>query len=323
VCVVAAIACLVVGRFVPMGGRLGWIGAVTSPFVAQAAMALALAVVVAAALRAWRVALTALLACAWASTQVFAAYFAGRSDGLVVREGIPIRVVAANVLVGNPPASAAVEWFRSIDADVVVLVECSTAWSRAFAELRAEYPYAFDRSADSVVGIAIFSRHPLVETVEVRSPNGLLPALEATVEIDGAPIRFLGVHPPPPATPWFTDARNEDMRFFAERVRTSPTPLRIVAGDWNETPFGAAYREFTASSGLLRASGGFGFLTTWPDRVGTVSVPSLLGIQIDHCFVDPTIAVLGCAVGPSIGSDHRPLVVDLVVPAALSESLPR
>jgi len=43
-----------------------------------------------------------------------------------------------------------------------------------------------------------------------------------------------------------------------------------------------------------------------------VLVP-LLGIPIDHCLVSPEIIVTKRSVGPSVGSDHYPVIIDFSI----------
>jgi endonuclease/exonuclease/phosphatase (EEP) superfamily protein YafD len=40
----------------------------------------------------------------------------------------------------------------------------------------------------------------------------------------------------------------------------------------------------------------------------------LFSIPIDHCFISPSIAVTDVRTGPDVGSDHRPIIVDLRLP---------
>ena len=46
---------------------------------------------------------------------------------------------------------------------------------------------------------------------------------------------------------------------------------------------------------------------TWPSGL------ILLRIPIDYCLVSEGIGVMDVQVGPDIGSDHFPLIVDLLV----------
>jgi endonuclease/exonuclease/phosphatase (EEP) superfamily protein YafD len=40
----------------------------------------------------------------------------------------------------------------------------------------------------------------------------------------------------------------------------------------------------------------------------------LLSIPIDHCLISPDIKVVNIRTGPNVGSDHRPLITDLIIP---------
>jgi endonuclease/exonuclease/phosphatase family metal-dependent hydrolase len=45
-------------------------------------------------------------------------------------------------------------------------------------------------------------------------------------------------------------------------------------------------------------------------------MPRLLGVAIDHIWVSPGIDILARRVGPSFRSDHRPVVMDVLLPLA-------
>jgi endonuclease/exonuclease/phosphatase (EEP) superfamily protein YafD len=76
-------------------------------------------------------------------------------------------------------------------------------------------------------------------------------------------------------------------------------------GDLNTTPWGHAFRALVLDSGLRDSSRGFGFQWSWPASFWP------LGIPIDHALVSDGVNVLDRRMGPSIGSDHLPLVVDI------------
>ena len=42
--------------------------------------------------------------------------------------------------------------------------------------------------------------------------------------------------------------------------------------------------------------------------------PFALGIQIDHALVSPEVQVQRFSRGPGNGSDHRPIVIDVIIP---------
>lgn len=60
-------------------------------------------------------------------------------------------------------------------------------------------------------------------------------------------------------------------------------------------------------SGLRNGRIGFGTLPTQAPFGNS----SILGIPIDHCLAGDEIDVLEFRTGPTLGSDHRPVIVDI------------
>ncbi|MFN8424001.1 MAG: endonuclease/exonuclease/phosphatase family protein [Anaerolineae bacterium] len=80
----------------------------------------------------------------------------------------------------------------------------------------------------------------------------------------------------------------------------------ILCGDINATPWSTGRRAARSRAPLLDATLGHGYLGTWPAPLGRY-----LGIPIDVCLIDPALESVAAAVGPELGSDHRPLTVTL------------
>ncbi len=84
--------------------------------------------------------------------------------------------------------------------------------------------------------------------------------------------------------------------------------LQIIAGDLNLPPDSAIYRSFWSGYRKAFSSAGLGFgYTEWP-RMRLLR----FGIRIDHILSGPSWRPCRCWVGPDIGSDHLPLIADLV-----------
>ena len=75
------------------------------------------------------------------------------------------------------------------------------------------------------------------------------------------------------------------------------------------SPWGAHFRRLVHDSGLRDSAQGRGVHPSWP------AIDPLLRIPIDHCLLSPCIGLVDRRVGPDIGSDHYPLIVDFVLPA--------
>ena len=82
----------------------------------------------------------------------------------------------------------------------------------------------------------------------------------------------------------------------------------MALGDLNVSPFSPQFATLLRRGGLRSAAAGHGWQPTWP------SVFPPLGIQIDHALVSPEVRVMGFQRGPANGSDHRPIIVDVIIP---------
>ena len=85
----------------------------------------------------------------------------------------------------------------------------------------------------------------------------------------------------------------------------------VVAGDFNSPPESSVLRRHWGDLGNAFRSAGFGF--------GHTKFTSWHGVRIDHILYGPTWGCRYCAVGPDVGSDHRP-VLAVLEPRALSPS---
>jgi endonuclease/exonuclease/phosphatase (EEP) superfamily protein YafD len=82
----------------------------------------------------------------------------------------------------------------------------------------------------------------------------------------------------------------------------------VVCGDFNTPPWSGPLRDFAADARVRDLYGGRSWAGySWPTWGYALRVP------LDNCFVSNTVAVTGHHDGPSVGSDHRPLVVDFGV----------
>jgi endonuclease/exonuclease/phosphatase (EEP) superfamily protein YafD len=95
---------------------------------------------------------------------------------------------------------------------------------------------------------------------------------------------------------------------IAARLASAAAGPVVLLGDLNCTPWSPAFDRLQAAAGLRDSGRGRGLHPTW------LSAMPFIGLPIDHVLVGPGIGVRGRRVGPDIGSDHRPVVADLVLP---------
>ncbi len=220
--------------------------------------------------------------------------------------GEPLRALVANVYFRNRDTRRTLELIRSRDPEIVLLEEVTSAWRDAVGELRRRYPHALVEVREDNFGIALLSRHPFQSAEIVRVGAAGLPSVVARVTLGDAVVTLVGTHPSIPIGGRSAALRDDQLRAIAELVAGLEPPV-ILLGDLNTTPWSPVFADLLEKTGLRDSARGFGVQPTWPTQLGPAGIP------IDHCLHSPGVIVVDRSTGPPIGSDHRPLLVDLVV----------
>jgi endonuclease/exonuclease/phosphatase (EEP) superfamily protein YafD len=217
--------------------------------------------------------------------------------------GTQFRIVSFNVLHKNLEHEQVLTFLHAQPADLVLLMEVSDGWANVVEGLYDLYPHRHVALRDDHRGIALLSRIPWREVQIVELGHAAVPAVVARFEIDQQPVVLVGAHPFTPDTRQSAMQRNEQLEEIAKLIRAEKNAA-IVVGDLNTTSFSPCFRDLLAVTGLRDSRQGRGIQASWGP------VP-FLEIAIDHCLVSPEIAILQRRVGPHLGSDHRPVIVDL------------
>lgn len=219
-----------------------------------------------------------------------------------------IRILVANVSKTNDDYPALRELVAAEAPDVVGLLEADQGWVDGLSGMASRFPYRVLRPQDGAYGIALYSRERMQELRgSPHRRDGLQTAVSVDLSLGGVPATLLLAHVMAPLGPSFARLRNEQLADLVGILDENPGKLRVLVGDLNITPWSPEYPVLERQTGLVNAALGRGYLGSWP-----VS-PALLRIPIDHCLVSEGIRVADVRLGPDIGSDHLPLIVDLVV----------
>ncbi|XVJ71400.1 MAG: endonuclease/exonuclease/phosphatase family protein [Rhizobacter sp.] len=215
--------------------------------------------------------------------------------------GVMLTVASANVHVSNTQVGPLAAWLALEEPDVVVLLEVSRALGPQLPSI-TQYPHQVVQADDSPFGIAVLSKWPLTNAAIKQDADGIT-HIEAEVLQGQQRIQLLAVHPMPPLSPHFHQARNEALRCFAVQLQADGRPALLV-GDLNATPWSSAFAGLEAL-GLRRATG---LRPTWP-----AWGQGVVGIPIDHVLASSHWRVKQQHVSNAFGSDHLPVVVQLVL----------
>lgn len=227
--------------------------------------------------------------------------------------GPRVRLLTANLLAPNPSPPLARE-LAAMEGDVLVASELSTQWAPLLGRegVLSRYPHAATDIIDatrSFMGLGIYSRFPITDHA-IEHVHGI-PLVRVDLDVDGHPLRVVAVHVLPPTSDAALVLFEEHLARVEAIARDDAAHGRatVVTGDFNTTSMTYAYRRLLGT-GLRSAHELVGrpFATTWPN--GTAWVPP---IRLDHVFVS-NVRVTSVREGVGEGSDHRPIVTELVLP---------
>src|SRR5262245_48094393 len=273
-------------------------------------LAVALAVRLPAAVR-WGAILTAVNAALLPVPLLWSAQTAGSGvagQALAAPDRREIKIVTFNILWRNDRAEMVAQYLMREDADIVLLQEVTEQHLAVLRpSLAGRYPHSHVCLGRRLCRSAIFAKRPWV-TVEHVHRGGETPEVISASFDDAELGRFhlYAVHAAVPSRP--RQARQTDW-LIARRLSTAG-PV-ILAGDFNMTPWSYQMQRLLASAGLNRHAT---FLRSWPTG-GQLGLP-VPAILIDHVLTTPDIRTVSIEAGPSLGSDHLPIVARLRLPAS-------
>lgn len=90
-------------------------------------------------------------------------------------------------------------------------------------------------------------------------------------------------------------------------VKAASTGAVVVMGDLNVTPWARGFRLLIEETGLADTARARSLSATWRSR------SPLFGLPIDHILVSSGFDVVGNRIGEDIGSDHLPVIADVVL----------
>ena len=298
----AVVACVppVLGFFGPVWYRFEWL----AQFRVQYLVVLAGCTVVPLVWKRWRAALAPGALTVIHLCMILPLYFGPAQPN---HAGKTWRLLVANVHTRNPAHEKIVRLIQERKPDFVLLLEVNEGWMHSLTKIEREYPYIKARPRGDNFGIALFSRKEMEDArIEKARDDSANPFVVARFGLEGTRLTLIGAHPFPPVTANCTRIRNELLAQVAD-VAAGQDGAVILAGDFNLTSWSAAFGKTVRRSGLRDSRRGFGVQATWPAYFFPLRVP------IDHCLVSNNITVLNRVVGPDIGSDHFPIIVDFCV----------
>lgn len=218
-----------------------------------------------------------------------------------------LKVATLNVSGDNADLALVAKWLEDEQIDVLCLQEVNGTENIAQELLKRldGWSGAIRRE------VAIISRYPLGREQSIAM-GGRLNRDVLGVEVGSPrPVWVVSVHWPAPFLTKGFDRLAEDQSLREEYLaatrqigewRDWPT---VIAGDFNTPPRHGLYREMNRDYANAFSAGGSGLGYTFSaDR---------RIIRIDHIWLSSKLNAGRCTVGPSLGSDHLPVVAEISV----------
>ncbi|GAA0775135.1 endonuclease/exonuclease/phosphatase family protein [Roseibium denhamense] len=246
--------------------------------------------------------------------------------------GNQIRVVSINIenlFLGDTVLQA---YLSAVNADVIVFQETlwwlqERRWERLGLPVGGAGSGGFPGNyhVGQLGGLVVYSRFPITGirpiTIDGETPPGANVYYDAdrelislTLETPSKAVKLVAIHPDSPRTKsrWQNKRRYFDATDDLIRDLRSANELPLLAiGDWNSAPWSARFQRSLSDNNLKTAYPG-----GWPQTTRfffDYRLHWILGAPVDQFAVTEGLEVLGVSLGPDIGSDHLPLVVDLAV----------
>ncbi len=242
----------------------------------------------------------------WGFVAGYAAAGPGRS---VVGSNSTLRVMSVDGAQGRADARNIVQVARVYSVDVVVVTQLSNelAHQLTVAGLNVLGPARWVKvPTDGMDGTGVWSG-PQIENLQPindLSRPGVQGDIDAGNDKVGITVVQLTGEPLRRSLSWHSDLK----KLAARKPAATPG---FVVGDLNATPWQPAFRKLTAAGWRDAADVvGQGLRPTWPSWSPLPIAP------LDHVLVSSGLGVNSASTTDIVGSDHRALIVTLVVPHA-------
>ncbi len=213
------------------------------------------------------------------------------------------RLLNFNINFKNQNLAEIKHFIRQVEADIVLLVEANENQLKTLnLQAAGGYPEAFTVSRDDGFSIGLFSKWPMTDASAMNFDK-VVPSIYSKIQLGNQTLNFIGSHPLPPVGRDQAKRRNDQIKEMSNFVSRLDGSV-LLAGDLNISSWSPFFSSFTDAS-LIDSRRKRGMHGSWPSFL-----PPPLRIAIDHVLHSSSIEVISRSLGPALGSDHLPVIVD-------------
>lgn len=218
-----------------------------------------------------------------------------------------LKAFSYNVLWSNKDYDRAIALIAKEQPDIAIFQEVISGWSPALTALEADFPYHISSQKQEM---EVYSKFPLLNP-EIMFYGTYRGSIAADLQIGDRQVKFVATHAYPQLY-WGQggwEIRNDQLRDLKKYAQNIQQPI-VIMGDLNISMWSPYYRSMIKGSGLRNARQGLGILPTH-----SIVAPQFaaLSAPLDHCLVSSDIQVKDFRLGSAIGSDHLPIIAELLI----------
>ena len=223
-----------------------------------------------------------------------------------------LEIVTLDVTTSLGTRSPVIGWISTVDADLVFLQQTTPAWIESIRDADTGYMVIAEPSQAGQSGTIVLAKVPYETDVYSVIP-GTEPIVEVNAELAGRPVTVLSMRADTPSGVNDAEQRDELFQATGELVASRSEPV-VVVGDLNVTRWSHAFRTLQSAGSLNNSEDGFGYQATWPANDWPIA-GDYAGLPVDHALTTNALTTAQRSIGPAVGSDHLPLIVE-IAPAA-------
>ncbi|OPC25574.1 endonuclease/exonuclease/phosphatase [Elizabethkingia meningoseptica] len=220
----------------------------------------------------------------------------------------PLNLLVCNVYQDNTEYGKLSRLIKAKDPDVVFLLETDENWKKGIEDVTDSFPFKIEVPLDNTYGLLFYSKLKLLHSEIKYLISTEIPSIVADIEYNGKPVRLYGIHPTPPVPQENEESteRDAEILLVGKQAKEYKKPA-IVFGDLNDVAWSHTTKLFLKTSGLLDARRGRGMFNTFHVKYWFLRWP------LDHFFVSAHFRLVNMKVEKSVGSDHFPISISLVL----------
>ncbi len=221
-------------------------------------------------------------------------------------QNLDLSILTANIRTKNRKYDRLIDLVTKKDPDMVLLIEVDEKWVHNISPLIEKYPYRIIKPMENTYGLVLLSKKSLEREQILFRVDDDVPSIKTIIkDSKWGKVEFYGLHPRPPRpSEAHSTQRDAELMQVADEISKTTRPC-LVLGDLNDVAWSHTTRLFLRTSGLLDPRHGRGFFNSFP------AFWPRIGFPLDHIFISPRFRLKSFDVLEDIGSDHRPLMIEL------------